>query len=33
MENDPWWHGGIPTDDQFQAALGELSQEVERWAL
>ncbi len=33
MENDPWWHGGIPTDDQFQAALDELSQEAERWAL
>ena len=24
MENESYWHGGIPSDDQFQAALAEL---------
>ncbi len=33
MENDSRWHGGIPTEEQFQAALKELSREAEQWAL
>jgi transketolase len=33
MENDPWWHGGIPTDGQFQAALEELRKGADQWAL
>jgi transketolase len=33
MENDPQWHGGIPTDSQFQAALEELRQGAGRWEL
>lgn len=31
MENDPYWHGGVPTDHQFQAALAELRRGAEQW--
>jgi transketolase len=31
MENEARWHGGIPTDDQFQAALAELYEGAEQW--
>jgi transketolase len=31
MENEARWHGGIPTDDQFQAALAELYKGAEQW--
>jgi len=32
MEYSPYWHGGIPTPDEFQAALAELEQGASRWA-
>lgn len=31
MENESLWHGNIPTDDQFQAALAELQNGVKLW--
>lgn len=31
MENDPQWHGGIPSDDQFRAALAELQKGADLW--
>jgi transketolase len=31
MEYDPYWHGSPPTDEQYQAALAELEEEVARW--
>jgi transketolase len=31
MENESLWHGNIPTDDQFQAALAELQNGVKQW--
>jgi transketolase len=31
MENESYWHGGIPTDDQFQTALAELQKGAEQW--
>jgi transketolase len=31
MENDPYWHGGIPTGDQFRSALAELRRGAEQW--
>ena len=31
MENESYWHGGIPTDDQFQSALAELQKGAEQW--
>ena len=32
MEDSPYWHGGIPTPQQFEAALAELEQEARQWA-
>ena len=31
MENQPAWHGGIPDDKQFQAALAELEERASEW--
>ena len=31
MEYEAYWHGGIPTDDQFQAALAELEKGMSQW--
>ena len=31
MENKAYWHGGIPNQDQFQAALAELQQGAKQW--
>jgi transketolase len=31
MENNAYWHGGIPNQDQFQAALAELQQGAKQW--
>jgi transketolase len=31
MENMPQWHGGIPTEQQFQQALVELQEGAEQW--
>lgn len=31
MEGQPHWHGGIPSDEQFQAALAELEERVDAW--
>lgn len=31
MENDPWWHGNTPTEDQFHAAMAELQKGVDQW--
>ena len=31
MENAPQWHGGIPTDQQFQAALAQLGKGADLW--
>jgi transketolase len=33
MENESLWHGNIPTDDQFQAALAELQKGAEQWEI
>jgi len=33
MENEPYWHGSAPNDEQFQAALGELQKGAEQWAV
>jgi transketolase len=33
MENASQWHGGIPNDDQFRSALGELQKGVRQWQL
>jgi transketolase len=32
MEDSPYWHGGIPTPQQFEAALAELEQGARQWA-
>jgi transketolase len=32
MENDPYWHGNPPNEQQFEAAMAELQQEVQRWS-
>jgi transketolase len=32
MEDSPYWHGGIPTRAQFEAALAELEQGANQWA-
>lgn len=31
MENDNYWHGNAPTDEQFESALAELQEEVAQW--
>ena len=31
MENDPYWHGSSPSEDQLGAAIAELEDEVRRW--
>ena len=31
MENAPEWHGGIPNDGQFRAALAELQEGARQW--
>jgi len=31
MENDPYWHGAAPSEEQFAAALAELEAEVTSW--
>lgn len=31
MENSPAWHGGVPSSDQFQAALAELEEGAKQW--
>ena len=31
MENDPYWHGSPPNEEQFDAAREELQAEVTRW--
>jgi transketolase len=31
MENQPAWHGGIPDEKQFQAALCELEERANAW--
>jgi transketolase len=33
MENDHYWHGSPPTDEQFRAALAELEEGVARWRI
>jgi transketolase len=33
MENEAYWHGNIPTVDQFEAALSELQKGAEQWEL
>jgi transketolase len=31
MENSPQWHGGIPSEKQFECALAELQEGVKQW--
>lgn len=31
MENQPAWHGGIPSDEQFEIALKELEEGANQW--
>lgn len=31
MENSPHWHGGVPSPEQFEKALGELREGAEQW--
>ncbi len=31
MENEPAWHGGIPTDEQYRAAAEELQEGARQW--
>ena len=31
MENQPAWHGGIPDDKQFEAAMTELEERMSEW--
>lgn len=31
MENEPYWHGSPPNQEQFEAALGELEEKVAQW--
>jgi transketolase len=31
MENLPQWHGGVPSDEQFRQALGELEEGAAHW--
>jgi transketolase len=31
MEDAPQWHGGIPSEEQFENALAELQEEVKQW--
>jgi transketolase len=31
MENAPQWHGGIPTPEQFQAAMAAIEEGASRW--
>jgi transketolase len=31
MENQPTWHGGIPDDKQFEAAMAELEERKSEW--
>ncbi|MHB8655908.1 MAG: transketolase [Terriglobia bacterium] len=31
MENNSLWHGNVPTEDQFQAAMSELQKGAEQW--
>ena len=31
MENQPTWHGGIPSDEQFEIALKELEEGANQW--
>ena len=33
MENSPQWHGGIPNDEQFQIALGQLQKGAAQWQI
>ena len=33
MENSPQWHGGIPNDEQFQIALGQLRKGAAQWQI
>jgi transketolase len=33
MENESVWHGAIPNDDQFEAALTELEKGVRQWQM
>ena len=33
MENSPQWHGGIPTDEQFQIALEQLQKGAAQWQI
>ena len=32
MEDSPYWHGSIPTGEQFEAALAELEEGAKQWA-
>jgi len=31
MENMPQWHGGVPSEQQFEQALVELQEGVDQW--
>jgi len=31
MENSPAWHGGIPSEAQFQSALTQLEKGAAQW--